>query len=206
MVMRCFLVVGAFVIAVVGTFFALQAVGYSERQDSIALSRGISAEPDGGRTTAGTGISGIIEYTVRGPDGKIKEHDIIYNTVNDEGLNDTFNLITATGSGTYDGIAALSVTVAADDPSDGVLSTSIELLLDGDSVTGGDQNPADGTVTTDFGSETGNGTVAVTFTATGAADVLQIVLTRSIEDATGDGALAIADSDIFAYVESRTYR
>ena len=159
-------------------------------------------QPDSGGTSARTGIKGIVEYTVRGPDGKIKEHDIIHNTVNNEGLNDTFNLITATGLGVHDGIAALSVAVGTDDPSDGVLSTSITLLLDGDSGTGGEQNPADGTVTTDFGTETGNGTVDVTFTATGSADIRQIVLTRATEDDTlVGGAAAIADADIFSYVD-----
>ncbi len=102
--------------------------------------------PVQGGTSARTGIKGIVEYTVRGPDGKIKEHQIIHNSVNNEGLNDTFNLITATGLGVHDGIAAMSVAVGTDDPSDGVLASSITLLLDGDSVTGGEQNPADGTV------------------------------------------------------------
>ncbi len=83
-----------------------------------------------------------------------------------------------------------------------MLSTSITLLLDGDSGTGGEQNPADGTVTTDFCTETGNGTVDVTFTATGSADIKQIVLTRAAEDDTlVGGAAAIADSDIFSYVD-----
>lgn len=153
-------------------------------------------------TSARTGIKGIVEYTVRGPDGKIKEHQIIHNTVNNEGLNYTFNLITAAGLGVHDGIVAMSVAVGTDDPSDGVLASSITLLLDGDSGTGGEQNPADGTVTTDFGTETGNGTVDVTFTATGSADIRQIVLTRATEDDTlVGGAAAIADADIFSYID-----
>ena len=194
-------------IAVFVSAVALITVGMSvavldNQEPTLSLALGSELPPVQGGTTARTGIRGIIEYTVRGPDGKIKEHDIIYNTVNVEGLNDTFNLITATGLGTHDGIAAMDVNVATDDPSDGVLSTSITLLLDGDSGTGGEQNPADGTVTTDFGTESGNGTVAVTFTATGAADIFQIVLTRSVEDDTlVGGAAAIADADIFAYVD-----
>ena len=191
-----------FVSAVALIAVGLSVVGLNNQETTLGLAVNSEQPPVQGGTSARTGIKGIVEYTVRGPDGKIKEHDIIYNTVNVEGLNDTFNLITATGLGTHDGIAALSVTVATDDPSDGVLASSITLLLDGDGGTGGEQNPADGTVTTDFGTESGNGTVAVTFTATGAADVRQIVLTRSVEDDTlVGGAAPIADADIFAYVD-----
>ena len=198
---RYIVAIAVFVSALAFIAVGLSVVGLDSQEPALSMAVNSELQPVQGGTTARTGIRGIIEYTVRGPDGKIKEHDIIYNTVNDEGLNDTFNLITATGLGTYDGIAAMDVNVATDDPSNGVDSTSITLLLDGDSVTGGEQNPADGTVTTDFGTETGNGTVAVTFTATGAADIFQIVLTSSIEDDTSDGALAIADVDIFAYVD-----
>ncbi len=189
-----FLVVAALAVGV-GLWAAVSDGGDSKTALNVSDD---AVQPEG--TTASFGISGIIEYTVRDANGNVKEHGIIHNTVNAEALNDTFNLITATGSGTYDGIAALNT--AGDDPSDGVLAASITLLLDGDSGTGGEQNPADGTVTTDFGTETGNGTVAVTFTATGSANILQIVLTRSIEDDTlVSGTLAIADADIFAYVD-----
>ena len=189
------------VVALLVTGVVLWPAGSEEGVPETALNLG--GDPvQTGRTVASAGISGIIEYTVRDADGKLKEHGIIHNTVNAEALNETFNRIAATASGgAFDGIAALSVATSTDNPADGVLSTSIELLLDGDGGTGGDQNPADGTVTTDFGSETGNGTVAVTFTATGAADVLQIVLTKATEDDTTDGALAIVDADIFAYVD-----
>lgn len=92
-------------------------------------------------------------------------------------MNDAFNLIASAGSGGYDGIAAIED--AAEDPSDGADAADIELLLDGDSGASGEQNPADGTVVTDFGAESGNGAIAITFTATGAADVKQIALTRA---------------------------
>ena len=159
--------------------------------------------PESGASVERLGISGVIEYVVRGADGKVKQQGAIRNTTNDpEALNEVFNRITGTASGgAYDGIAALDVPVATDDPSNGVLASSLTLLLDGDSVAAGNQNPTDGAVTTDFGTESGNGTVAVTFTAQGAANVLQIVLTKSIEDDTADGALAIADADIFAFVD-----
>ena len=191
------LVVGLLVAGVV-----LWAAGSEEGAPETALNLGGDPVPTG-RAVASAGISGIIEYTVRDADGKLKDHGIIHNTVNGDALNETFNRIAATATGgAFDGIAALSVATSTDNPSDGVLSTSIELLLDGDGGTGGDQNPADGTVTTDFGTETGNGTVAVTFTATGSADVLQIVLTKAAEDDTlVGGADAIADADIFAYVD-----
>ena len=105
--------------------------------------------------------------------------------------------------GAYDGIAAPDVTVGAEDPADGTLSTSITLLLDGDSGTGGEQNPADGAVVTDFGTENGNGTIQVTFTATAnGVQVLQIVLTKAVEDDTlVGGANAITDDETFAYVD-----
>lgn len=147
-------------------------------------------------------LRGHVAYVLYDADGNEVERWDQHNTVNLEGLDDTFNLITGNGgNGGYDGIAAMDVSTVTDDPADGVLSTSIALLLDGDSGTGGNQNPADGVITTDFGSENGNGTVVVTFTAAGSVTIAQIVLTRSIEDETGDGTLAIADNNIFAYID-----
>ena len=151
-----------------------------------------------------TGVRGIIDYKVMSAAGELIEEGRIFNTVNNEGKDETFNRIAGTGTGNaFDGIAALDVAVGTDDPSDGTLSTSITLLLDGDSGTGGEQNPADGAVVTDFGTENGNGTVQVTFTATAnGVSVLQIVLTRADEDNTlVGGANAISDAETFAYVD-----
>ena len=151
-----------------------------------------------------TGVRGIIDYKVMSAAGELIEEGRIFNTVNDEGKDETFNRIAGTGTGgAFDGIAALDVPVGTDDPADGTLSTSITLLLDGDSGTGGEQNPADGTVVTDFGTENGNGTIQVTFTATAnGVSVLQIVLTRAVEDDTlVGGANAITDAETFAYVD-----
>lgn len=151
-----------------------------------------------------TGVHGIIDYKVMSAAGELIEEGRIFNTVNNEGKDETFNRIAGTGTGNaFDGIAALDVAVGTDDPSDGTLSTSVTLLLDGDSGTGGEQNPADGTVVTDFGTENGNGTVQVTFTATAnGVSVLQIVLTRADEDNTlVGGANAITDAETFAYVD-----
>ena len=140
----------------------------------------------------------------------MKEHGIIHNTVNDpEALNEVFNRIsTNANSGAYDGIAALSVPASGggspDDPSDGVDAASITLNLDGNSGTNGYQNPADGTVTTDFGTESGNGTVVVLFTAqANSVSVKQVVLTKADENKTdsGPGAVAIPDADIFSYLD-----
>ena len=48
----------------------------------------------------------------------------------------------------------------------------------------------------------GQGTVAVTFTAQGVAEVQQLVLTKANEDNTAaGGAVAIPDTDIFSYVD-----
>lgn len=154
--------------------------------------------------TANTGVRGIVDYKVWSAAGEVIEEGRIFNTVNDEGKDETFNRIagSATG-GAFDGIAALDVAVGTDDPADGSLSTSVTLNLDGDSGTGGEQNPADGAVVTDFGTENGNGTVQVTFTATAnSTSVQQIVLTRAVEDDTLiGGANAITDAETFAYVD-----
>ena len=148
-------------------------------------------------------VEGTVAYVVWDVEGRVKDSGVIHNAVNDEGLNETFNRIAATATGgAYDAITAMSVDSVTDDPADGVLAGSISLTLDGDSGTGGNQNPADGNVTTDFGTETGNGSVAVTFTAQAdGVDVKQIVLTKAAEDDTSDGAVAIADGDIFSYVD-----
>jgi len=150
-----------------------------------------------------TGIRGHVAYSLFDAQGNLIETWDSHNTVNVEGLDDSFNLITGnSGNGGYDGIAALDVAVGTDDPADGVLSTSVATSLDGDSGTGGDQNPADGTVATDFGTENGNGTVQVTFVAGGSVTIEQIVLTRAVEDDTSvGGANAIADNEIFAYID-----
>ena len=153
-------------------------------------------------------LIGTLEYTVRDANGNVREHGVIHNTVNDpEALNEIFNRISGTASGgAYDGIAALSVPATgggADDPSDGVLDTSITLNLDGDNGTVGHQNPADGTITTDFGTESGNGTVVVTFTAlANGVEVKQVVLTKAAEDNTlVGGAASIDDAEIFSYLD-----
>ena len=163
-------------------------------------------QPDGRK--APLSLTGTLEYTVRDANGNVKEHGIIHNTVNEEALNEVFNRILFSASYVaYDGIAALSVADSgggADDPSDGVDDDSITLLLDGDSVTNGNQNPADGTVTTDFGTEKGNGTVSVTFTAqTNSVEVKQVVLTKAAENRTDlpGGPVVIGDADIFAYLD-----
>lgn len=151
-----------------------------------------------------TGVRGIVDFAVWDGNGTLLDSGRIYNTVNDEGKDETFNRIAGTITGTaFDGIVALDEAVGTDDPSDGIDAASITLTLDGDSGTGGEQNPADGAVVTDFGTENGNGTVQVTFTATAdGAQVLQIGLTRAAEDDTlVGGANAISDAEIFAYVD-----
>ncbi len=164
----------------------------------------LSMQIEGSTPSSKTGVRGIIDYKVMSAAGELIEEGRIFNTVNDEGKDETFNRIAGTGTGNaFDGIAALDVAVGTDDPADGTLSTSITLLLDGDSGTGGEQNPADGTVVTDFGTENGNGTIQVTFTATAnGVSVLQIVLTRADEDNTlVGGANPITDAETFAYVD-----
>jgi hypothetical protein len=151
-----------------------------------------------------TGVRGIVDYKVISAAGALIEEGRVFNTVNNEAKDETFNRIAGSITGdAFDGIAALDVAVGTDDPKNGTLSSSITLLLDGDSGTGGDQNPSDGAVATDFGSENGNGTVQVTFTAASdGVQVTQIVLTRAIEDDTTDsGANAIPNEETFAYVD-----
>lgn len=150
------------------------------------------------------GIRGTIDYAVRDSHGRVKVAGVIHNTVNNEAKNEVFNRIAASGSNTpFDGIAALSVSVGSDDPANGVVAGSIALNLDGDSGTAGNQNPADGVVTTDFGADPGKGTVVVTFTAKiDSVTVKQIVLTKSAEDDTAvSNGTTITDADIFAYVD-----
>jgi hypothetical protein len=73
--------------------------------------------------------------------------------------------------------------------------------LDGDSGAPGDQNPADGVVSAP-NDGSGQGTVAVTFTAQGAAEVQQLVITKAADDNTAAaGAVAIPDADIFSFVD-----
>ena len=154
------------------------------------------------------GLRGIVEYTVRDPDGNIREHGIHHNTINDpEALNEVFNRITSGGvygaDDAYHAIVALTADATADDPSDGVKSSSIGDNLDGDPATGGNQNPADGAVATDFGTESGNGTIKVTFIARDDnVTIMQVVLTKAAEDDTTTGGPpkpSIDDADILAY-------
>jgi hypothetical protein len=150
------------------------------------------------------GVSGTVEYTLWDASGHVKEQGFIDNTVNDQAFDVTFNrlfndIVVQTAG--YDAIAALSVAPATDDPSDGVDAASITLNLDGDSGDPGDQNPANGVVGAPSDGS-GQGTVSVTFTAQGSADVRQLVLTKATEDNTADaGAVAIADADIFSFVD-----
>lgn len=185
------------VMLVLGAIAGVWALGSGEEAPQKDIQSNQAADQPQGRV-ASVGITGIVEYTVRDPSGNVKEHGVIENTINAEALNEVFNRITGAASGgAYVGIAALDV---PDDPSGGVAGASMTKKLDGDSGTAGNQNPADGAVTTDFGTETGNGTVSVTFTATGDnVSVLQVVLTKSVENDTLAGNLSIADADIFAF-------
>ncbi len=188
---------GLSVVTALSLFFGIVSKGNQDNASDKLLK--VDWQRQSEDTSARTGVKGIVEYTVRDESGQIYDHGIIHNTVNAEGIDDLFNLITGnSGSGAYDGIAAIHD--AAEDPSDGTDIGDITLLLDGDTGTSGNQNPADGTILTDFGTENGNGTVSVTFVAQGAADIRQLVLTRAVEDDTVGGAIAIADNEIFAYV------
>jgi len=188
------------VMLVLGAIAGVWALGSGEEAPQKDTQSNQAADQPQGRV-ASVGITGIVEYTVRDPSGNVKEHGVIENTINDEALNEMFNRITGAASGgAYVGIAALSVDAGTDDPSNGVDGASMTKKLDGNSSLGGNQNPADGAVTTDFGTEPGNGTVSVTFTATGDnVSILQVVLTKSLENDTVAGNLPIADADIFAF-------
>jgi hypothetical protein len=164
----------------------------------------LSDEAGNGGTGDHTGIVGKVSYIVTDARGNVLDSATNFNTVNNEGKDDTFNLITGnSGAGAFDNIAALNVAVGTDDPADGVLSTSITTNLDGAGNDSTHENPADGTVATDFGTENGNGTVVVTFTAKAdSTSVTQIVLTNTAPDDTAaSGTVAIADSTIFAYID-----
>ncbi|MBI4307055.1 MAG: hypothetical protein HY678_12115 [Chloroflexi bacterium] len=193
--------------AVVRSLPPVERARHVDPSPNLSKSRGVSPGsplPDDDGSRARFGITGTIDYAVRDADGRIKAGGVIHNTINNDAKNEVFNRIAAGASSTaFDGIAALSVSVGTDDPSNGVLAGSIALNLDGDSGTSGNQNPADGTVTTQFSTDPGQGTISVTFTAkVDSVSVKQIVLTKAVEDdtAVGNGA-AIADADIFAYVD-----
>lgn len=150
-------------------------------------------------------INGYLSQVVFDKDGNEVSRWDHHNTVNIQGLDNTFRMIT-TGTnystGGFDAIAALSAGTSTDDPADGVVSGSVALLLDGSGDDGTHENPADGVVTTAFGTERGNGTVVVTFTAKGAVTIEQIVLTSVAEDDTASGgAVALPDPEIFAYID-----
>ena len=67
-----------------------------------------------------TGVRGVVDYKVISAAGVLIEEGRIFNTVNDEGKDETFNRIAGSVTGNaYDGIAALDVTVGTDDPADG---------------------------------------------------------------------------------------
>ncbi len=100
MIRRYLVATAVFVSAIALITVGMRIVDLDDQEPVLSLAVNSEQSPVTGGTSARAGIKGIVEYTVRGPDGKIKEHDIIYNTVNDEGLNDTFNLIKATGNGT----------------------------------------------------------------------------------------------------------
>lgn len=201
--MKKLLVLGLVVSAVAAllAFITVRSLGPDEEVAQTVLQMGEKAVQSGGNASP-VGIKGIIKYTVRDANGNVKESAVIYNTVNDpEALDEVFNRIARTMTGgAYDAIGALAVDAATDDPSDGVLAGSITLNLDGDSGTVGNQNPADDD---SIGAPSnGDGTIDVTFTAQAdSVNVKQIVLTKAAEDDTSDGAVAIADADIFAYVD-----
>lgn len=151
-------------------------------------------------------ISGIVEYTVRDAQGNVKAHSVWHNTVLASALETTMrrlidNTVGVTAdTDTFRRIAALNNNEADDAIVGGILSTSVTLLLDGDGVAGGNQNPAAGTYA-DVGTTTdGQGRVQLTFTAAGAATIERLLLTKAgVDDTAVGGAVAIAEADIVAW-------
>ena len=177
-----------------------------QNQDGLASTTVAKLSQGSGGPGVSFGISGIIEYVVRDGDGNIKEQGIIHNTTNDpEGLDEVLALTIGTAvtgtSAKFDDIGALCVAVGTDNPNDGTDAASLCDNLDGSGDGAGTlkNNPQTGTVAEV--SESGNGTIIVTFVADGAAvTVAQIVLTkRGNFDNAGAGGVAIVDSDILAY-------
>ena len=69
---------------------------------------------------------GIVEYTVQDSRGRVLKHGVVHNTVNSDALDETFSRLIDGTAGTiagYDAIAALSVPIGTDNPSDGVDAT-----------------------------------------------------------------------------------
>lgn len=149
----------------------------------------------------GVGIRGRVAFRKWDRSGRLTREGAVHNTVHDLAKNVVFERIVSVGAqAPYDAIAA--VESDQDSAENGILESNVIVHLDGDPDAGGNQNPADGAIGTDFESEPGNGTVRVTFTAKAdEVTVKQIVLTKGPEDDTLDGALAIEPEDIFAFVD-----
>ena len=85
-----------------------------------------SKNPVRGGSSASFGVEGIVEYTVQDSRGRVLKHGVVHNTVNSDALDETFSRLIDGTAGTiagYDAIAALSVPIGTDNPSDGVDAT-----------------------------------------------------------------------------------
>lgn len=120
-------------------------------------------------------IRGLIEYEVRDASGRVKEHRVIHNATLAALLNDARTRLGVDGAFTglgnndlYDNIQAVSSDLSGATPTNAQLTTSIG------------SNPVDGTnATASIGADvSGNYTVITTFTATGAATIEELQLTK----------------------------
>jgi hypothetical protein len=125
------------------------------------------------------------------------------NTINaSDGLDEVLARVIGTAATTTDGpfdtIAAICNT---EDPSDGTLAADLCDNLDIEAGSPGGTKFANGVGAVAEISETGNGTIILTFEADGASvTITQIVLNKAAAfDNTGTGGVAIVDADILAY-------
>ena len=139
----------------------------------------------------GLGLRGMVEYTVLDHDGNVKDYGVYHNTIIDDGFNAfrdrlfSSSTTVSTGAGSKFTAIRLGSTTTT--------QTQIEAGTYGTKVTTAGTNPAnDPAENTSTGTD-GQAIIDVTFTATGAATIQQILLVKETDGGT------IADGDVFAF-------
>lgn len=145
-----------------------------------------------------------VDWEHRSPAGKLIAGGSIKNALGASALDVIFDsIINDATTAAFKQIMAIDST---DDPSDGVAANTVTLTLDGDSGTGGDQNPAGadngtGNAIVTPTDNSGSGTIAVTFTAGGTVSVKQILLVNTVETDSSGTPIIIPEADVLAFVD-----
>lgn len=163
-----------------------------------------------GGNSSSTALGWNVEYWHRSADGELLGHKKSHNAFTDNGLEIAMERLIKVGAGDLADTSTTTnllqgdsfnqiVLLDTDDTTGVIEAANILLLVDGGSP--GTANPATGSFSDGGADGLGDGSIAVTFTASDAATATQMQLVKAAAEDTSDGAAEIAVADVLAVIE-----